>query len=154
MSVDICASMISHLFDDDDVRRLLGNNIHRDIAPDSGETLYTIVQHLGAIPGRHLTSTSGYTEALVQINTWGQSNADVQISRSHVEAIADAIREALDHLTGATLGTPPNEATVAVIRLTRDPDQVIPPLRGEQDVTYGARQTARIFHDETVPTFA
>lgn len=147
MSVDICASVISHLFADDEIRRLEGDNIYRDIAPNAGETLYTIVQHLGAIPGRHLTAVSGYTEALVQINTWGTSRRDV-------EAVADAIREALDHLTGATLGTPPNEATVAVIELTRDPDDVIPPRQGQEDVTYGARQTARIEHTESIPTFA
>ena len=147
MSVDICASMISHLYADDEIRRLEGDNIYRDVAPDDGETLYTIVQHLGAIPGRHLTATSGYTEALVQINTWGRNRTDV-------EAVADAIREALDQMIGATLGTPPNEATIAVIKLIRDPDDVIPPRQGQEDVTYGARQTARIFHDESVPTFA
>lgn len=154
MSVDICAAMISHLFNDTDVSNLVGEHIYRDVAPNEGETLYITVQHLGAIPGRHLTATSGYTEALVQINTWGLSTRDSGISRSDVEAVADAIREALDHMTGETLGSPPNSATVAVIMLTRDPDDVIPPRHGEEDVIYGARQTARIFHDESVPTFA
>lgn len=147
MRVDICASLISHLYDDDDVRRLVGKDIYRDIAPNEGETLYITVQRLFAEPGRHLTAVSGYTEASVQINTWGPNRTDV-------EAVADAIREALDHMTGATLGTPPNEATVAVVEITRDPDDVIPPRHGEQDVTYGARQTARIEHTESIPTFA
>lgn len=147
MSVDICAAVISHLYNDADVSSLVGDHVYRDVAPNEGETLYIIVQHLGAIPGRHLLATSGYTEALVQINTWG-------LTRPGVEAVADAIREALDHLTGSTVGTPPNEATIAVIILTRDPDDVIPPRQGEEDVTYGARQSARIFHDESVPTFA
>ncbi len=154
MSVDICASVISHLFADDDVRRLIGNDIYRDIAPNEGETLYIVVQRLFAEPGRHLTAVSGYTDALVQINTWGLSTRESGISRRDVEAVADAIREALDHMTGATLGTPPNEATIGVIMLTRDPDDVIPPRHGEEDVTYGARQTARIEHTESIPTFA
>lgn len=147
MSVDICASVVSHLYADDDVRRLVDDNIYRDVAPDEAGTLYTTVQHLGATPGRHLVSTSGYTEALVQINTWGTNRTDV-------EAVADAIREALDHMIGATLGTPPNEATVGAIYLTRDPDDWIPARQGEHDGTYGARQSARIFHDESIPTFA
>lgn len=147
MSVDICASLISHLHNDDVVSGLIGDAIHRDVALHKGETLYVVVQHLGAKPGRHLTATSGYTEAMVQINTWGTN-------RTTVEAVADAIREALDHMTQATLGSPPNEATVSVIQLTRDPDSWRAPLEGQHDGTYGARQTARIFHDESVPTFA
>ena len=83
----------------------------------------------------------------MQINTWGSNRTDV-------EAVADMIRESLDHLTGATLGTPPNTATVAVVMLTRDPDDVITPRHGQEDVTYGARQTARIEHTESIPTFA
>lgn len=146
MSVDICAAVISHLYADIDVFTLVGEHIYRDIAPNEGERLYIVVQHLGAVPGRHLTATSGYTEALVQINAWGST-------RAGVESVADAIREALDHLTGATVGNPPNSASVDVIQLTRDPDDVIPPRQGEEDVTYGARQTARIFHKESVPTF-
>lgn len=147
MSVDICASMISHLFNDADISSIVGEHVYRDVGPNSSETLYIVVQHLGAISGRHLIATSGYTEALVQINTWGSNRTDV-------EAVADMIRESLDHLTGATLGTPPNTATVAVVMLTRDPDDVIPPRHGQEDVTYGARQTARIEHTESIPTFA
>lgn len=147
MSVDICASLMSHLYADFEVRSLVDDNIYRDVAPSEITSDRIVVQHLGAIPGRHLTATSGYTEALVQINVWGPN-------RTNVEAVADAIREALDHLTGATLGTPPNEATANVIMLTRDPDDWIPPRQGQEDGTYGARQTARIFHDESVPTFA
>ena len=152
MSVDIAASTMSHLYADDVVRSLIGENIYRDRAPKDvpprdGETLYVVVQRLGARSARHLTATSGYAEALVQINVWGSN-------RTTVEAVADAIREALDHLTGATLGTPPNEATVAVIMLTRNPDGWIEPQHGEYDGTYGARQTASIEHTESVPTFA
>lgn len=146
MSVDICASLISHLYNDDVVRGLVGDAIHHDVAPHKGETLYIVIQHLGARPGRHLTATSGYTEALVQINTWGRDHTEV-------EAVADAIREALDNMTHATLGTPPNEATVDVIQLARDPNDWRAPLEGQHDGRYGARQTARIFHKESVPTF-
>ena len=151
MSVDIGASTMSHLHGDDVVFGLIGENIYRDRAPRDaplrdGETLYVVVQHLGARPGRHLTATSGYAEALVQINTWGSN-------RTKVEAVADAIREALDHMTQATLGTPPNEAEIHVIRLARDPDDWRRPLEGQHDGRYGARQTARIFHDESVPRF-
>lgn len=154
MSVDICAAVISHLFNDTDVSNLVGKHVYRDFAPNEGETLYIVVQRIFAEPGRHLTAVSGYTEALVQINTWGLSTRDSGISRSDVEAVADAIREALDHMTGATLGSPPHSATVRVIMLTRDPDDTIPPRQGEEDVTYGARQTASIEHAESVPTFA
>lgn len=152
MSVDIGASTMSHLHNDDVVFGLIGGNIYSDRAPKNvplrdGETIYVVVQHLGARPGRNLTSTSGYTEALVQINTWGSN-------RTIVKAVAEAIRLALDHMTQATLGTPPNEAAIHVIRLARDPDDWRAPLEGQEDGRYGARQTARIFHDESVPTFA
>lgn len=152
MSVNIVASTMSHLYADDTVRGLIGENIYRDVAPKNvplrnGEKFYVVLQHLGARPGRHLTATSGYAEALVQINVWGSN-------RTTVEAVADAIREALDHMTQATLGTPPNEAAIHVIQLARDPDDWRAPLEGQHDGRYGARQTARIFHDESVPTFA
>lgn len=146
MSVDICASVISHLYADDTVHSLVDEHVYRDVAPSDIATERIVVQHLGAIPGRHLTATSGYTEALVQINVWGPNRPDV-------EAVADAIREALDHLTGATVGTPPNEATVAVVILSRDPDEWIPPRQGQEQGIFGARQTARIEHTESIPTF-
>lgn len=152
MSVDIAASTMSHLHNDDVVFGLIGENIYRDRAPKdmplrNGETLYIVVQRLVARSARNLVSTSGYAEALVQINTWGSN-------RTTVEAVADAIREALDHMTQATLGRPPNEAEIHVIQLARDPDSWQRPLEGQHDGRYGARQTARIFHDESVPTFA
>lgn len=152
MSVDIAASTMSHLYADDTVRGLIGENIYRDRAPNDvplrdGETLYVVVQRLVSRSARHLTATSGYAEAMVQINVWGSN-------RTTVEAVADAIREALDHMTHATLGTPPNEAEIHVIQLARDPDDWRAPLEGQHDGRYGARQTARIFHRESVPTFA
>ena len=152
MSVDIAASIMSHLYADDTVRGLIGENIYRDVAPKNaplrdGEILYVVIQRLPARSERNLVATSGYAEALVQINVWGSN-------RTTVEAVADAIREALDHMTHATLGTPPNEATISVIHLARDPDDWRAPLEGQHDGRYGARQTARIFHDESVPTFA
>lgn len=152
MAIDIAASTMSHLYADDTFRGLVGENIYRDVAPKDaplrdGETLYVVVQRLGARPGRNLIATSGYAEALVQINTWGSN-------RTTVEAVADVIREALDNMIQATLGTPPNEATVDVIKLSRDPDEWRAPLEGQHDGRRGARQTARIVHRESVPTFA
>lgn len=152
MRVDVVAALVSHLDADDVIRGLLGDAIFRDVLPsDREDTLYIIVQHLGAIPGRHLTAVSGYTEAFVQINVWGRGPEQTRVE---VEEVADAIREALDHMTQTTLGTPPDDVAIGVIELERNPDDVVRPRRGEESVTYIARQTARIEHTESVPTFA
>ena len=152
MRVDICSALVSHLFADDVIRGLVSDAIFRDELPARRkDSLYVVVQRISAIPGRHLTAVSGYTEAIVQINVWG---VGPDRTRVDVEEVANAIREALDHMTQATLGTPPDDVSIGVVELERDPDEVIPPKRGQEHVIYGARQTARIEHTESVPTFA
>lgn len=152
MSVDILESVVSELYGNDVVRGLVDDAIFQDVLPsDRTDTLYIVVQLIASNPARHLTGTSGYTDALVQINVWGRSPARTRVE---VNDVAEAIREALGGAIQATLGTPPHDVEVGVVKIDRDPNAVLPPRRGEQGVTFGARQTARISHSESVPVFA
>lgn len=152
MSVDICAAVVSELEGNDVVRGLVDDAIFQDVLPSTRtDTLYIVVQFLGANPGRHLTGTSGYTDAFVQINVWGRSPARTRVD---VNEVAEAIREAIGGAIQATLGTPPHDVSVGFVKVDRNPNAALPPRRGGQGVTFGARQTARINHSESVPAFA
>ncbi len=151
MSVDICAALVSELYADDVVRGLVGDAIFQDALPSlRTDTLYIVVQLLSSRPGRHLTGTSGYTDALVQINAWG---VGPRRTRVDVNEVAEAIREAVGGAIQATLGTPPHEVEVGAVKIDRDPNATLR-RPGKEGLTFGARQTARINHSESVPTFA
>lgn len=133
------------------MRGLVGDAIFQDELPsDRKDTLYIVIEYLGAIPGRHLTRVSGYADATLQTNVWGRTP---DRTRVEVEAVADAIRETVkDHLAHTTLGTPPNDVSVGSVMLERNPNAVIHPKGGEEGLIYGARQTALIEYTESIPT--
>ena len=140
-------AMIAELRADTGVAALVDERVFKKVAPQGKPLPYITVQRISNSHVHHLTAASGLADARVQVSCWDTSD-------SGAEALAEAVREALDGFTQDTLGSGDNTADVRRISLDNDRDHFVPSTVGSDIGTHGMILDFDVWYGESVPTFS
>lgn len=135
------------LINDAAVAALVETRIHPQRAPQGGTLPYQVFRRINADHQRHMAAASGTVEVIVQLDI-------VSESWETAKSIANANREALDGYLG-TLSISGEDLVVQEISLIREgPDVYVQPSTADDVGKHVIRQDYRVWHEESIPTFA
>lgn len=140
-------AVISHLKDDFALSQRVGRKIYRLVAGRTATRPYVVVQQMsGGRRVRHMTAASALTATALQITCWAD---DVDAA----DAMADDVRNSLDHRNHEDIGTQPNVVTLKAAFLSPPFDNMVPDDATGKSI-FGVVMPWLIWHAETVPTLS
>lgn len=142
----IKAAMSEHLQENAALAALVGDHIYIAVAPAEVTEPYIVIHKISETHERHMAAAAGLATGRFQINCYGASDNSVQ-------AVATALREAMDHMLLTTIGTV-ETAEVNAAFLDGGFDVFEGPDDGSQDGTYAVKQDWIIWYEESVPVFS
>lgn len=143
--MSVTASFASHLKNDADVSAEVSDNVYVNIAePNPGAKFITVQRLPGTEHVRNQGGASGKVQYSFQVNCYADAAEDA-------ETIGDAVRDALDGLTRATLGTSPNNMTAISVTLEDDNGDYVSVSDGSEQGKHVVRMTWSVWAAETVP---
>lgn len=138
----------AHLAANAGVSALVGSRIYRDRATETDVLPYITYTRISEARHPHSTGTSGLVNAVYQINSWATE-------RNDANEIAEAVRNALDTLTGTLGAGAVTETTIRSCDLDASRDLDVPPTAGDQqgsdDGVAGVAQDYEFWYEETAP---
>jgi len=132
----------AYLIADAPLAALVGTRIFAGFAPTSADLPYITIQRIASPGQHHLTAAAGIANETFQIDVWTKT-------QSSLEAIAIAVRNALDGFGPALMGA----TDVRGIRLDNQSDTFDRPDDGSQGGTYRDRMDFDVWFFTNVPTF-
>lgn len=129
------------------VAAIVATRVFRGIAPQGQALPYLTLQLISNDHQDHMTAASGLADARIQVSSWDKTEHGA-------EALANAVREALDGFTQATLGGSGYTADVRRISLEGEAENYVAPMAGDDVGVFGVMQDYGIWYGETIPTFA
>lgn len=138
----------AHLKADAAVFALVGDRIYRDRATEGDPLPYIVFERRSENRHPHSTGASGLVEATYEVTSWA---AD----RNAANALAEAVRLALDTTTGTMGDGAVTETTIRSTDLTSTNDvEELPKAgnkQGSDESVPGVEQTFDIWYEETPP---
>ncbi len=140
-------AIISHLKGDFKLRQQVGSGVYRQIARREAARPYLVVQQMsGGRRVRHMAAASALAATALQITCWSD---DVDVA----DALADDVRNSLDHRNHEDIGTQPNVVNLKAAFMDPPFDNIVP-----DDVTgrpiFGVVMPWLFWHAESVPTLS
>lgn len=139
-------AVVSHLKDDFALSQRVGSRIYRSAAKRNAPLPYIIVQRIGSDHVRHMGAAAGLASQTVQVTCWAD-NPDV------ADALAEDVRDSLDHRNHEDIGTQPNVVALKAAFLDSEIDTLLPADPVGESI-FGVIMTWTIWHAESVPTLS
>lgn len=143
--MSVTASLLSHMKNDAGVSGQVSDRVYTNIAePNPGVKFITVQRLPGTDHIHHQGGASGKVQSVFQVNCYADAPEDA-------ETIADQVRDALDGLMAATMGTSPNDMTVISVVLEDDHGDYVTETVGSAQGKHVVRMTWSVWSSETVP---
>ena len=135
------AELFAYLNADAPLTVLVGARIFPQIAPPSASFPRVTITRIVNGHERHMLASSGLSRATYQIDSWA-------LNSPSVEAVAEALRNALDGFIGKLMGG----IDIRSIFLVDENDNIEEPTDGSDNSIYRISQDYTINHRESIPT--
>lgn len=144
--MSVADSLSSHLKNNAGVSAEVSDRVYVNIAePNPGAKFITVQRLPGTDHAHDQSGASGLVEHSFQVNCYADLPQDA-------ETIAEAVRQALDGLIRATLGTSPNDMTVISVFLDDDHGDHVSQIDGSAQGKHVVRMTWEITSTESIPS--
>ena len=141
------SALYTELIDHAALLTLVSNRVYQEIAPTNAALPYITWQIISDIPTGHLVAESGIAKKMVQFDCFAATDASCN-------AVEDALRDAIDGLAAATMGTGVETIYLRSCRKHNSFQRMIPPSDGSQKAIYRRMAEYSFWHTETVPSLA
>ena len=132
----IHARLVAHAL----ITALVGGRIYHNMAPGNAASPYLVYSKVSSNSEQHQGGASGLAESRFQIDSYS-TDAD------EVDALATAVRMAMDGYRGTT-----NSTFINKITLDSEIDGIEGPSVGRQNSIARTTQDYMVWHDESIPT--
>lgn len=145
--MSIKTALASHLKNEPTVQEKVGADVYIQEVSSQATLPWIVIHGISGNHVHHMTAGSGLAVVTLQVDCW-------DTGAILAEELAEVMRECLDTLNHRNIGLAPNTIYVRGAELDGQVDGLETPTHGTSPAKSVVHQTWRIWHTESVPTFA